>query len=132
MPPEQRAACCAYRALPLPRSGRFEAADASRSARWTRAAAGDPAAEERAQLALLRDVFGNPFRPVAFSPAWRTDTAVTLARQMYESRDFSPLPILADALQEAGCENADILAHCRGDGPHVRGCWVVDAVLGLS
>jgi hypothetical protein len=78
---------------------------------------------------LLRDIFGNPFRPVSFSPAWRTDTAVALARQMYESRDFGAMPILADALQDAGCDDADILEHCRGPGPHVRGCWVVDLVL---
>jgi hypothetical protein len=49
---------------------------------------------------------------------------------MYDSRDFSVMPILADALQDAGCDNEDILSHCRGDGPHVRGCWVVDLVLG--
>jgi hypothetical protein len=81
-------------------------------------------------IAYIRDVFGNPFRPVTFSPDWHTDTAVTLARQMYESREFSAMPILADALQDAGCDNEDILSHCRGDGPHVRGCWVVDLVLG--
>ena len=80
---------------------------------------------------LLRDIFGNPFRPVViFSPSWRTSTAVTLASQMYESRDFSAMPILADALQDAGCDSADVLDHCRGPGPHVRGCWVVDLVLG--
>ncbi|HJZ56560.1 MAG TPA: hypothetical protein VKE74_16460 [Gemmataceae bacterium] len=79
---------------------------------------------------MAHDIFGNPFRPVAFAPAWRTGTAVTLARQMYEARDFSAMPILADALQDAGCENDDILDHCRGFGPHVRGCWVVDLVLG--
>jgi hypothetical protein len=84
-----------------------------------------------AQLSnLLRDTFENPFRPVTFSPQWRTDTVVSLARQMYESRDFSALPILADALQDAGCASAAILDHCRGSGPHVRGCWVVDRVLG--
>ncbi len=55
---------------------------------------------------------------------------MTLARTMYESRDFSAMPILADALQDAGCDNEDILGHCRGSGPHVRGCWVVDLVLG--
>jgi hypothetical protein len=87
-------------------------------------------AELASQADLLRDIFGNPFRPVTFSPAWRTDTAVALARQMYEGRDFSAMPILADALQDAGCDNADILNHCRGPGPHVRGCWVVDLVLG--
>jgi hypothetical protein len=72
----------------------------------------------------------NPFRPITFATAWRTSTVVALARQMYESRDFGAMPILADALQEAGCENAAILDHCRDGGPHVRGCWVVDLVLG--
>lgn len=87
--------------------------------------------EERWQAAVLRDVFGNPFRPVEFDPVWRTDTAQTLARQMYDSRDFGAMPILADALQDAGCENEDVLNHCRdANQPHVRGCWVLDAVLG--
>ncbi len=86
--------------------------------------------EEAAQADLLRDIFGNPFRPVAFSSAWRTPTVLALAAQVYESRDFSAMPILADALQDAGCDNADILDHCRGAGAHVRGCWVVDLVLG--
>ncbi len=79
---------------------------------------------------LFRDVFGNPFQPVTFSQEWRTDTAVILARQMYDAREFSAMPILADALQDAGCDNEDVLNHCRGPGPHVRGCWVVDLVLG--
>jgi hypothetical protein len=87
--------------------------------------------EIRAQATLARDLFGPlPFRPVALSPEWRTDTAVALARQMYESRDFGAMAILADALQDAGCDSADVLDHCRGPGPHVRGCWVVDLVLG--
>lgn len=92
------------------------------------------AAAERAELQqqclLVRDIFGNPFRPATFSPPWRTDTAVTLARRMYDSRDFSAMPILADALQDAGCDNDDVLNHCREPGTHVRGCWVVDLVLG--
>jgi hypothetical protein len=79
---------------------------------------------------LLRDIFGNPSHPVTSPPEWRTDTAVSLARQMYDSRDFSAMPILADALQGAGCDSEDILNHCCGEGPHVRGCWVVDLVLG--
>jgi hypothetical protein len=79
---------------------------------------------------MLRDIFGNPFRPVVFSAAWRTDTALSLARQMYDSRDFSAMPILADALQDAGCDSDDVLNHCRQPGEHVRGCWVVDLVLG--
>ncbi len=94
---------------------------------------GQRAAERAAQTALIRDIFGNPFRPITFSPEWRTDTAVALARTMYDSRDFSAMPILADALQDAGCDNTDVLNHCRDPQQvHVRGCWVVDLVLGLS
>jgi hypothetical protein len=89
-----------------------------------------PTVPDHGKCGLLRDIFGNPFRPVTFAPDWRTDTAVSLAQQMYEARKFSAMPILADALQDAGCDNDDILAHCRGEGPHVRGCWVVDLVLG--
>jgi hypothetical protein len=90
---------------------------------------GDPD-EQAAQCELLRDIFGTPFRKHSrVKKAWLTDTVLSLARQMYESRDFSAMPILADALQDAGCENADILEHCRGLGPHVRGCWVVDLIL---
>jgi hypothetical protein len=82
---------------------------------------------------LLRDIFGNPYRSTTFSPFWRTDTALSLARQMYESRDFGAMPILADALQDAGCESDDILDHCRdANATHVRGCWVVDLVLNRS
>jgi hypothetical protein len=84
------------------------------------------------QIRLVHDLFGNPFRPVAFAPSWRTTDAIGLARAMYDSRDFAAMPILADALEDAGCDSADVLAHCRGDGPHVRGCWVVDHVLGKS
>jgi hypothetical protein len=80
---------------------------------------------------LLRDVLGNPFRPAGFDPGWRTDTAVSLAAGMYDGRDFGAMPILADALQDAGCEDEQVLTHCRGPHQvHVRGCWVVDLVLG--
>jgi hypothetical protein len=86
--------------------------------------------ESREQCHLLRDVIGNPFKAVAFDESWRTEAVIGLARGMYEARDFDPMPVLADALEDAGCTDADVLAHCRGDGPHVRGCWVVDLVLG--
>ncbi|MCI0705748.1 MAG: hypothetical protein L0241_32200 [Planctomycetia bacterium] len=80
---------------------------------------------------LIREVHGNPFRTVKFNKKWRTDTAIALAKQMYESREFSAMPILADALQDAGCDNENILNHCRDTNQvHVRGCWVVDLVLG--
>jgi hypothetical protein len=83
-------------------------------------------------VAALRCLFGNPFRPVAFDPAWRAPTAVALAQRIYDERDFGAMPVLADALQDAGCEHPDVLAHCRGGGEHARGCWVVDLVLGKS
>jgi hypothetical protein len=84
---------------------------------------------------LIRDIFGNPFRPVAVDPSWLTwrNAAVTkLAQTIYDDRRFDLLPILADALQEAGCTNADILQHCHAPGPHVRGCWGVDLLLGKA
>ena len=84
---------------------------------------------------LLRDIFGNPFRPVAAEPSWTTwngGVVVKLAGSTYEGRAFERLPVLADALEEAGCTDADLLAHCRGGGEHVRGCWVVDLLLGKS
>jgi hypothetical protein len=85
----------------------------------------------RKNRALLADIVGPIPRETVFDSAWRTDTAVALARQIYDSRDFGAMPILADALQDAGCEDAELLAHCRSaKHPHVRGCWVVDLVLG--
>jgi hypothetical protein len=78
-------------------------------------------------------VLGNPFRPVAFDPAWLAwnDGAVAKrAQAIYDDRGFDRLPLLADALEDSGCTEAEILAHCRGPGPHVRGCWVVDLLLG--
>jgi hypothetical protein len=74
----------------------------------------------------LRDVVGNPFRPAAVDPVWRTTDVLLLAQGIYEDRAFDRLPILADALEDAGCADADILGHCRGPGHHIRGCWVVD------
>ncbi len=78
---------------------------------------------------LVHEIFGNPFHTVAFRRHWRTDTVLALARGMYESRDYSAMPVLADALQDAGCEDDEVLSHCREPGPHVRGCWLVDRVL---
>lgn len=79
----------------------------------------------------LRCIF-NPFHPNTLDSSWMSTPVVSLARQMYESGDFSAMPILADALQDAGCQDEAILSHCRGDGPHVRGCFVVDACLSKS
>lgn len=88
--------------------------------------------EQANQANLLRDIFGNPFRPITFDSAWHTETVAGIASAVYDYRAFERLPILADALQEAGCENEDILAHCREPGEHVRGCWVIDLVLGKT
>jgi len=79
---------------------------------------------------LFHDVFGNPFRPATVDPTWRTATVTSLAQAIYTERAFDRLPILADALEDAGCTDADILNHCRQPGEHARGCWVVDLVLG--
>jgi hypothetical protein len=90
-------------------------------------------AERRLQCDVIRDLFGNPFHPLALDHScliWNGGTVPKLAQGIYEDRAFDRLPILADALEEAGCTNADILDHCRGLGPHVRGCWVVDLLLG--
>ena len=85
------------------------------------------------EAAVLRCILGPlPFRSLQVDSVWLTSTVVEMARGIYDERAFDRLPILADALQDAGCENADVLAHCRGPGPHVRGCWVVDLVLGKA
>jgi len=81
-------------------------------------------------LRLFHDIFPNPFRPVAIDQAWLTPTVLLLAAGIYADRAHDRLPILADALQEAGCEHSDLLAHCHSDGQHVRGCWAVDLLLG--
>ena len=87
-------------------------------------------AESGRQCDFLHDIFGNPFRPVTVEPRWRTPGLVALARTIYEGRTFDRMPVLADALEEAGCSDTDILAHCREPGEHVRGCWVLDRLLG--
>jgi hypothetical protein len=95
----------------------------------------DPAwAEERdAQCELVRDLLGNPHRPPALDPAWlawNDRTVLKIAHAIYADRHFEDLPVLADALEDAGCTDAAILDHCRRPGEHVRGCWVVDLLLG--
>src|SRR5262249_27242288 len=103
----------------------------ARALRDLRRATGAGSGERAGQAALLRCVLGNPFRRVAVDPAWRTwdgGTIPRLARAAYDDRGFDCLPVLADALEEAGCTDAAMLEHLRGPGPHVRGCWVVDAL----
>jgi hypothetical protein len=87
-------------------------------------------AEFARQVTLLRDIFGNPFRPITIEAAWQTANVVALAQAIYDERAFDRMPILGDALEDAGCTNANMLMHCRQPGEHVRGCWVVDLVLG--
>jgi hypothetical protein len=91
----------------------------------------DPA-EQAWQCHLIRDLFGNPFRPVVIDPAWvadRNGAVVIMARGIQASGCFEDLPILADALEEVGCSDEAMLTHCRQGGEHVRGCWVVDAIV---
>jgi hypothetical protein len=87
------------------------------------------------QAGLLRDIFGSLFRPAPLDPAWltgRDGLLVLMARRMYDSRDFTDMRILADVLEEAGCTDEQVLGHVRGPGPHVRGCWFLDVLLGKS
>jgi hypothetical protein len=93
--------------------------------------------EEGHQATLIRCVFGNPFRAVSLEPGWGTPTILALAQAAYEKRnlptgtmDPTRLAALADALEETGCNHFAVLGHLRDPGPHVRGCWVVDALLG--
>jgi hypothetical protein len=90
--------------------------------------------EWRAQCPLLRDLFGFlPFRPIQIDPSWRTPTVVTFATTIYDGRDFAAMPVLADALEESGCDDPELLGHLRQQGQvHVRGCWALDAILGKS
>ncbi len=79
---------------------------------------------------LVREVFGNPIRKCPeFNPAWRTENVVQLTRHAHAEGDFSALPVLADALEEAGCDRADVLDHLRQREPHARGCWAIELVL---
>jgi hypothetical protein len=90
------------------------------------------AAEQARQSDLVREVFGDPFFPGRVATAWRTPDVLALAQTIYDEEAFDRLPILADALEEAGCNDPHVLEHCRGAGGHVKGCWVVDLVLGRS
>jgi hypothetical protein len=133
-PPDEEAARCAFQALTAIPFGSADASRAAHSARWARRAARNAEGEEQAQVTLLRDIFGNPYQP-ARTPdqalkAWNDGIIVKLAHAIYDEGAFDRLPILADALEDAGCDGADILAHCRESKKHVRGCWVIDLLLG--
>jgi hypothetical protein len=84
---------------------------------------------------LMREIFGNPFRPATLDPNWLTwkeSVVPRMAQVIYRKRCFRNVPLLADALEEAGCGDAELLAHCREPVEHVRGCWVVDALLKMA
>ncbi len=113
-------------------SGRFPSVFEDRFLRFW-----DPGAERLALCRLLKEVFANPFRPVAVNPAWRTADVVRLAEAAYDERllpsgelDRQRLAVLADALEEAGRDSAELMGHLRRPGVHVRGCWCVDLLLG--
>lgn len=89
-------------------------------------------AERRLQANLLRDIFGNPYRLPSFNPRWKSRAVIDLARIIDSSRSFDRILALGDALEEAGCDSAEVLSHCRSDTGHVLGCWVVDAILGKA
>jgi hypothetical protein len=94
-------------------------------------------AAARAMAHIIRDIFGNPFRRPSVDRSWLTPTVTNLAAVAYEERalpsgelDAARLAVLGDALEEAGCSDADVIGHLRSPGPHVRGCWPLDLVLG--
>ena len=127
-------------------SGNDRLSDGEWARQWTCPKYGGVSDESRA--ALLRDIFGNPFRPwvVAqrdkdaralreyqiFDLSWLSSTVTSLAERIYAERDFASMPILADALEDAGATDLQILNHCRLDGVHVRGCFLLDLLLGKS
>ena len=89
-------------------------------------------AESTTQSSIIREIMGNPFRSIAFSPTWRTSEVVAIARRAYENREFSSMPRLGSALAAVGCNNSHILEHCQQTSKHVRGCWVIDLVLDMK
>lgn len=141
--PQSWAGYCAYRAVERPSDYNEPTSWNNDAAAWVAQTAAQPAAwidrkwdstiltaERMAIAKLIRDIFGNPFRPVAADPSWLLPKMVGLAQGIYGERAFDRMPILADALEKAGCADADILGHCRRPDEHVRGCWVVDLLLG--
>jgi hypothetical protein len=107
------------------------AADANVAARrWMHSA--DPPMPAAAAPSLLRDICGNPYQPVAALRPALASTVQNLTTSIYKGHSFDRLPLLADALEDAGCIDADLLGHLRGPGPHARGCWAVDLVLGKT
>src|SRR5262245_44816613 len=107
---------------------RYAIAEGTGITRWT------PDEQPRPDLvaAYLRDITGSPYLTVTLDSSWRTANTLDLSRTIYDERAFDRLPILADALMDAGCDNPELLGHLRSPGPHVRGCWALDLILGRS
>jgi hypothetical protein len=137
----------AFEATIMMRLAKWAARDAAQAAALTAEKRIDPvrvAAQVRAavtatpdkpndQRSLLGCVFGNPFRSIAIDPTilrWNNGTIPKLAQAIYDERAFDRLPVLADALEDAGCTSEELLSHCRAGGEHMRGCWAVDLLLG--
>jgi hypothetical protein len=141
-PAQEAAASAAFAALnatlPAEMAAAYSAANAVSAAYHAATAAHAPsaaearAAERAGQARLLRDLFGNPFRPVVVNPHWVSAEAHRLARVIYRERAFDWLPVLGDALEEAGCTEDVLLRHCRSGGEHAPGCWALDLILGTS
>jgi len=111
-------------------ANQYDLADSAvNTANQAAAAAVDPMKEEQAQLRVVHDIFDDLVRPVTFDSRWRTPELVSIARRMYSEHVFDPIPSLADALDHARCTQAEILAHVRTGGMHVRGCWVIELIL---
>ena len=112
---------------------RLEVSGAALPGQDEQEAAAAARAEGFQQAELLREFFGNPFRPALLDPCWlhwNDDCVVRLARAIYDEMRFEDLPILGDALEEAGCGLPAVLEHCRTRRSHARGCWLVDQILG--
>jgi hypothetical protein len=139
---ELQAALADAEAVEAASTGRARAAARAVIAAWSTAehacsaaaqASPDPLKERRHQADLLRDLIGNPFRPVPVELPWlerNNGRAVQIARAIYDEHRFADLPVLADALEESGCHSEAILTHCRSGGEHALGCWVLDTLLG--
>jgi hypothetical protein len=109
--------------------------DAAAAARGAAEAAADCPGQPLWQAAAFRDLAGSPFRAPAIDPAWprwHDGFVGKMAQAIYDGRRFEDLPVLADALEDAGCQEAALLEHCRAGGTHVRGCWLLDHLLGYS
>lgn len=123
---------CSPYAMANPRPAQA-ALDVSSRVRWALDYIGiDRDQEMKEHCGIFRDILGNPFRPVALDPRWLTSTVLDLANLIYSERQFERMPLLGDALMDAGCDNDEVIKHCHGPGPHVLGCWVVDLLLRKS